>query len=73
LQRFQGTVLGLLDVGAYFVIIGCHLGGSLFCRSCLTCLTAVQHAPGVWYSRADGEDVAADVVVYLPAPRYEKC
>ena len=29
LQRLQGPVLGFLDVGTYFVVIGCHLGHSL--------------------------------------------
>jgi hypothetical protein len=28
LQRFKGVVLGFFDIGAYFVVIGCHCGDS---------------------------------------------
>jgi hypothetical protein len=33
LQRLKRPVLGFLNVGTYFVVIGCHLGDSLFWRS----------------------------------------
>ncbi|MCU1436261.1 MAG: hypothetical protein JWR71_2986 [Pseudarthrobacter sp.] len=30
LQSLQGTILGFLDVGTDFIVIGCHLGDSHF-------------------------------------------
>jgi hypothetical protein len=32
LQILQGTILGFLDVGTDFVVVGCHGGASSFCR-----------------------------------------
>jgi hypothetical protein len=43
LQRLKGISLRLLDVGADFIVIGCHLSDSLFWS--IICLTGMQPTP----------------------------